>query len=58
MRRMEIITYFVLAAAPSYAQISAKELTLAGVRDYIKEAIGTSSVENNGPVIILFCSAD
>ena len=58
MYRIAIMTCFVLAAAPSYAQISAKELTLAGVSDCIKEAIGTSSVENNGPVILFFCGAE
>jgi hypothetical protein len=37
--------------------MGAKELTLAGVSDCIKEAIGTSSVESNGPVLIYFCSS-
>ena len=57
MRRLAIVIGFVLVAAPSHAQIGAKELTLAGVSDCIKEAIDTSSFENNGPVIIFFCSA-
>jgi len=30
---------------------------MAAVSDCIKEAIGTGSVENNGPVVIFFCSA-
>ena len=57
MRRLMIMICFVFVTAPSHAQIGAKELTLAGLSDCIKEAIGTSSVENNGPVIIYFCSS-
>ena len=57
MRRLVIIICFLLVTAPSHAQIGAKELTLAGVSDCIKEAIGTSSVENTGPVILFFCNA-
>jgi hypothetical protein len=57
MRRLAIIFCLVLVTAPSYAQIGAKDLTLAGVSDCIKDAIGTGSVENNGPVVVFFCSA-
>ena len=57
MRRLIFMTCFALVAAPSHAQISAKELTLAGVGDCIKDAISAGSMENNGPVIILSCSA-
>ena len=57
MRRLAFIICLVLVAAPGYAQIGAKELTMAGMSDCIKEAIGTGSVENNGPVVIFFCSA-
>ena len=57
MRRLMFMTCFVLVAAPSHAQVSVKELTFAAVGDCIKEAIGAGSVENNGPVIILFCNA-
>jgi hypothetical protein len=56
MRRLAIIICLVLIAAPGYAQIGAKELTMAGVSDCIKDAIGTGSVENNGPVVIFSCS--
>ena len=58
MRRLAIAILLVLVTTPSYAQISAKELTFAAVNDCIKEAIGTSSVENNGPVIIFFCNTE
>jgi hypothetical protein len=47
----------MFVTAPSHAQISAKELTLAGVSDCVKEAIAANSMENNGPVIIFCCSA-
>lgn len=57
MRRLAMVICFVLVTVPSHAQIGAKELTMAGVGDCIKEAISTSSLENNGPVIIFFCSA-
>ena len=57
MRRLAMVIGFVLVAAPGHAQISAKELTLAGVSDCIREAIDTNSFENNGEVIIFVCSA-
>jgi hypothetical protein len=57
MCRLAFIICLVLFAAPGYAQIGAKELTMAGMSDCIKEAIGTGSVENNGAVVIFFCSA-
>ena len=57
VRRFAFTTCFVFVTAPGYAQIGARELTMAGVSDCIKEAIGTGSVENNGPVVIFFCSA-
>ena len=58
MRRLIVLTCILLTTLPSYAQIGAKELTIAGVTDCIKEAIGTSSVESNGPVLILYCNAE
>jgi hypothetical protein len=57
MRRLMVMICFLLVSAPTHAQIGAKELTIAGVSDCIKEAIGTSSVENTGPVILFYCSA-
>jgi hypothetical protein len=58
MRRLIFVIYLVLIAAPSHAEIGEKELVLAGVNDCIKEAIGTSSVESNGPVIVYYCGSD
>jgi hypothetical protein len=58
MLRLAILTCFVLVTTPGHAQIGAKELTFAGVNDCMKEAIGTSSVENSGPIIIFFCNTE
>jgi hypothetical protein len=58
MRKLAVVLFFMLMAVPSHAQIGAKELTFASLRDCIKEAVGTSSVESSGPVIILFCNMD
>ena len=57
MRRWMVIAYFALVPASIHAQINPQALTLAGVNDCIKEAIGTSSVEDSGSVIIYSCSA-
>lgn len=57
MHRLAIILCIVLLPASGHTQIGAKELTMAGMSDCIKEAIGTGSVETNGPVVIFFCSA-
>ena len=57
MNRWIVIACFVLAPASTYAQITPQALTLAGVSDCIKEAIGTSSVEDSGSVIIYSCGA-
>ena len=58
MRRLIVLTCFLLLGVPSYAQIGTKEMTFAGVSDCIREAIGTSSVETNGPVIVFVCNAE
>jgi hypothetical protein len=57
MLRLAIIICLALVTAPGHAQIGAKDLTLAGVSDCLKEAIGTGAVENNGPVVTFVCSA-
>jgi hypothetical protein len=57
MRGLALISGVVLAATSSYAQINTRTLTLAGVSDCITEAIATSSVEDDGSVIIFSCSA-
>lgn len=57
MSGLTVVISFLLATASSHAQISPKELTLAGVSDCLREAISTSSVEENGSVVIFYCSA-
>jgi hypothetical protein len=57
MRLWIVVLSFVLVSGSTHAQINPKALTLAGVSDCIKEAIGTNSVEDNGPVIIFSCEA-
>jgi hypothetical protein len=57
MSRLIVVVYFMILTASAYAQINPQALTLAGVTDCVKEAIGTSSVEDNGSVIIFSCSA-
>jgi hypothetical protein len=57
MKRFALVACFALVTVPSHAQIGPKEFVLAGMSDCIKDAIGTSSVEDNGPVIIFSCSA-
>jgi|SRR5215468_659546 len=57
MTRLATVICFVLAAASAHAQISPQSMTLAGVSDCIKEAIGSGSVEPNGTALIFSCSA-
>jgi hypothetical protein len=57
MSRWAVVIYFLILTASAYAQINPQALTLAGVTDCVKEAIATSSVEDNGSVIIFSCSA-
>ncbi len=56
MKRLVLVFGFAVVAVPGHAQISAKEMTVAGMSDCIKDAIGTNSVEDNGPVIVFSCS--
>ena len=56
MKRLVLVSCVALVATPGHAQ-SAKELTLAGMSDCIKEAIGTSSVEDSGAVVVFSCNA-
>ena len=56
MRRLVLVICFAIVAVPGHAQVGQKEMTVAGMSDCIKEAIGASSVEDNGPIIIFSCS--
>jgi hypothetical protein len=57
MRGLAAISCVVCVTTPSYAQINARTLTLAGVSDCITEAIATNSVADDGAVIIFSCNA-
>jgi hypothetical protein len=57
MKRLVLLSLITLVAVPADAQISAKELTMAAMTDCIKEAVGTSSVEDGGGVVIFSCNA-
>jgi len=57
MSRVAMAICFVLVTVSGYAQVNPRALTLAGMSDCIKEAIGAGSVEDNGTVLIFSCSA-
>ena len=57
MSRWVAAICLMLITASGYAQINPQALTLASVSDCMKEAISTSSVEDNGSAIISSCSA-
>jgi len=57
MSRWGVTICFMLVTASGYTQVNPQALTLAGVSDCMKEAIGTSSVEDNGSAIVFSCSA-
>jgi hypothetical protein len=57
MTRLATVICCVLVAASAHAQISPPSMTLSGVSDCIREAIGTGSVEGNGTGLIFSCSA-
>jgi hypothetical protein len=56
MKRLALGICLAMVGVTGHAQTSAKDLTLAGMSDCLKEAIGTSSVEDNGSIIIFSCS--
>jgi hypothetical protein len=57
MTRSATMLCLVLTATSAHAQISPQSMTLAGVSDCIREAIGAGSVEPNGTALIFSCSA-
>ena len=57
MSKLAMVLCFMLVTASSHAQMGSKEFTLAGMSDCIKDAVGTSSIEDNGPVVIFSCNA-
>jgi hypothetical protein len=57
MRIFAALFCAIFAATSSYAQISERTLTVAGLTDCIAEAIATGSVVDDGPVFVLSCNA-
>ena len=47
---------FVLISTSAIAQVSPQAITLSGMSDCLKEAIGTNSVEQNGNALSFSCS--
>jgi hypothetical protein len=58
MTRLAAPVCFVLVVATSaHAQISPQTMTLSGVSDCIKEAIGSNTAEQSGGALFFSCSA-
>jgi hypothetical protein len=57
MSRLAAVVCFALVATSVDAQTNPQAMTLSGVIDCIKEAIGTSAVEANGDALIFSCAA-
>jgi len=57
MSRVAAVICLLIVAGPGYAQLDPRTLTLAGVSDCIKEAIGTGAVDDDGAVLIFSCGA-
>jgi hypothetical protein len=57
MIRTAAVVCFVLISTSARAQISPQAMTLSGISDCIKEAIVSSSAEQNGNALFFSCSA-
>ena len=57
MIRLAAAACFVLISNSAYAQMGPQAMTLSGVSDCMKEAIGNSSVEQNGNALFFSCEA-
>jgi hypothetical protein len=51
------VCFVVVVATSAHAQISPQTMTLSGVSDCIKEAIGSNTAEQNGGALFFSCSA-
>jgi hypothetical protein len=58
MKKIVAILGLVLLSAPGQAEVGAKDLTLAGVGDCLREAVSANSLEDGGDAIILSCRAE
>ena len=57
MNRWFPLVCLFLVPASANAQITSRTMTLSGISDCIKDAIATSSVEDNGGVLVFSCTA-
>ena len=57
MIRLAAAACFVLISNSAHAQMGPQAMTLSGVSDCMKEAIGNSSVEQNGNALFFSCEA-
>lgn len=61
MKTLICLTFLLSAIALSHpvrAQVGAKDLTLAGLSDCVKEAMGAGSIEDAGGAVVLSCNAE
>jgi len=58
MKKLIAIASLLALCAPVRAEVGAKEMTLAGISDCVKEAMASSSVEDGGDAVILSCNAE
>lgn len=56
MKRLAAAAIVTVVSASADAQISPQAVTSSGISDCIKEAIGNSSVEQNGNALFFSCS--
>ena len=57
MYKLAALVCLALVAVSADAQTNQQAMTLSGVIDCVKEAIGTSAVEANGDALIFSCAA-
>lgn len=57
MRGFAALSCVMFAATSSYAEINQRSLTVAGLTDCLAEAIATSSVADDGSIVIFSCNA-
>jgi len=58
MKKIVAILGLTLLSAPGQAEVGAKDLTLAGIGDCLKEAISANALDDGGDAVILSCRAE
>ena len=48
----------VALSPPARSEVGARDLTLAGLSDCVKEAMGAGSIEDAGGAVVLSCNAE